>query len=44
MQKIFNSHIKQKLDIYEETEEEEPQSKRMQKIFNFILGQSSKKH
>ncbi|TYI03736.1 hypothetical protein ES332_A11G361800v1 [Gossypium tomentosum] len=38
------SHIKRKLDIYEETEEEEPQPKRMQKIFNFILGQSTKKH
>ncbi|KAG8479663.1 hypothetical protein CXB51_029408 [Gossypium anomalum] len=38
------SHIKRKRNIYEETEEEEPQPKRMQKIFNFIMGQSRKKH
>ncbi|TYJ12181.1 hypothetical protein E1A91_A11G332000v1 [Gossypium mustelinum] len=38
------SHIKRKHNIYEEKEEEEPQQKRMQKVINFITGQSSKKH
>ncbi|PPR92112.1 hypothetical protein GOBAR_AA28558 [Gossypium barbadense] len=38
------SHIKRKRNIYEEKEEEEPQQKRMQKVINFITGQSSKKH
>ncbi|TYG47810.1 hypothetical protein ES288_D11G371600v1 [Gossypium darwinii] len=38
------SHIKRKRNIYEETEEEEPQPKRMQNIFNFVKGQSRKKH
>ncbi|PPD66866.1 hypothetical protein GOBAR_DD36259 [Gossypium barbadense] len=38
------SHIKRKPNIYVETEEEEPQPKRMQNIFNFVKGQSRKKH
>ncbi|KAG4123250.1 hypothetical protein ERO13_D11G315614v2 [Gossypium hirsutum] len=38
------SHMKRKRNIYEETEEEEPQPKRMQNIFNFVKGQSRKKH
>ncbi|KAG8479664.1 hypothetical protein CXB51_029407 [Gossypium anomalum] len=38
------SHMKRKRNIYEETEEEEPQPKRMQKFFNFVMGQSRKKH
>ncbi|XP_052483268.1 disease resistance protein Roq1-like [Gossypium raimondii] len=35
-----SSHIKRKRNIYEETEEEEPQPKRMQNFFNFVMGQS----
>ncbi|KAG4123264.1 hypothetical protein ERO13_D11G316500v2 [Gossypium hirsutum] len=38
------SDIKQKRNISEETEEEGLQPKLMQKIFNFIMGQSRKKH
>ncbi|KAA3472186.1 NBS-LRR-like protein [Gossypium australe] len=38
------SHMKRKRNIYEETAEEEPQPKRMQKFFNFVMGQSRKKH
>ncbi|KAL1075408.1 hypothetical protein V6Z11_D11G360800 [Gossypium hirsutum] len=38
------SHIKRKRNIYEEMEEEEPQPKRMQNCFNFVKGQSRKKH
>ncbi|XP_052876992.1 TMV resistance protein N-like isoform X3 [Gossypium arboreum] len=38
------SHIKRKANIYDEAEEEGPQPKRMQKFFNFIMGQSGKKH
>ncbi|KAG8479608.1 hypothetical protein CXB51_029452 [Gossypium anomalum] len=38
------SHIKRKANIYDEAEEEGPQLKRMQKFFNFIMGQSGKKH
>ncbi|KAL1075445.1 hypothetical protein V6Z11_D11G363300 [Gossypium hirsutum] len=38
------SHMKRKRNIYEETKEEEPQPKRMQNIFNFVMGQSRKKH
>ncbi|TYG47821.1 hypothetical protein ES288_D11G372500v1 [Gossypium darwinii] len=38
------SHMKRKRNIYEETKEEEPQPKRMQNIFNFVKGQSRKKH
>ncbi|TYG47808.1 hypothetical protein ES288_D11G371400v1 [Gossypium darwinii] len=38
------SHIKRKRNIYKETEEEGPQRKRMQNIFNFVMGQSRKKH
>ncbi|KAK8329800.1 hypothetical protein V6Z12_A11G349000 [Gossypium hirsutum] len=33
------SRIKRKHNIYEETEEEGPQPKRMQKFFNFMMGQ-----
>ncbi|KAL1075428.1 hypothetical protein V6Z11_D11G362600 [Gossypium hirsutum] len=38
------SHMKRKRNIYEETEEEEPQPKRMQNFFKFVMGQSRKKH
>ncbi|MFQ6635622.1 hypothetical protein Gotur_010105 [Gossypium turneri] len=38
------SHMKRKRNISEETEEEEPQPKGMQKFFNFVNGQSRKKH
>ncbi|PPR85145.1 hypothetical protein GOBAR_AA35548 [Gossypium barbadense] len=38
------SHVKRKRNIYEEAEGEGPQPRRMQKIFNFIMGQSEKKH
>ncbi|PPR82623.1 hypothetical protein GOBAR_AA38088 [Gossypium barbadense] len=38
------SHIKRKANIYDEAEEEGPQPKRMQKFFNFIMGQPGKKH
>ncbi|TYH46962.1 hypothetical protein ES332_D11G377600v1 [Gossypium tomentosum] len=38
------SHMKRKRNISEETEEEEPQPKRMQNFFNFVKGQSRKKH
>ncbi|KAG8479610.1 hypothetical protein CXB51_029445 [Gossypium anomalum] len=38
------SHIKRKANIYDEAEEEGPQPKRMQKFFNFIMGQSGEKH
>ncbi|TYI03733.1 hypothetical protein ES332_A11G361500v1 [Gossypium tomentosum] len=38
------SHIKRKRNIYEEAEEEGLQPRRMQKFFNFIMGQSDKKH
>ncbi|KAG8479614.1 hypothetical protein CXB51_029416 [Gossypium anomalum] len=38
------SHIKRKRNVYEEAEEEGRQPKRMQKVFNFIMGQSWKKH
>ncbi|KAH1084115.1 hypothetical protein J1N35_023876 [Gossypium stocksii] len=38
------SHIKRKASIYDEAEEEGRQPKRMQKIFNFIMGQSGEKH
>ncbi|KAH1084175.1 hypothetical protein J1N35_023936 [Gossypium stocksii] len=38
------SDIKQKRDISEEAEEEGLQPKLMQRFFNFIMGQSGKKH
>ncbi|KAG8479654.1 hypothetical protein CXB51_029382 [Gossypium anomalum] len=38
------SHMKRKHNIYEETEEKEPQPKRMQNFFKFAMGQSRKKH
>ncbi|PPD78943.1 hypothetical protein GOBAR_DD24127 [Gossypium barbadense] len=38
------SHIKRKRNVYEEAEEEGGQPKRMQKVFNFIMDQSWKKH
>ncbi|XP_040960358.1 disease resistance-like protein DSC1 [Gossypium hirsutum] len=38
------SHIKRKRNVYEEAEEEGRQPKRMQKVFNFIMDQSWKKH
>ncbi|TYG96491.1 hypothetical protein ES288_A11G354700v1 [Gossypium darwinii] len=38
------SYTKPKRNIYEEAEEEGPQPKWMQKIFNFIMGHSEKKH
>ncbi|KAL1075426.1 hypothetical protein V6Z11_D11G362500 [Gossypium hirsutum] len=38
------SHVKRKRNIYEEAEGEGPQPRRMQKFFNFIMGQSEKKH
>ncbi|KAK8272841.1 hypothetical protein V6Z12_D11G363700 [Gossypium hirsutum] len=41
---LRTSHMKRKRNIYEETKEEEPQPKRMQNIFNFVMGQSRKKH
>ncbi|KAG8479617.1 hypothetical protein CXB51_029432 [Gossypium anomalum] len=37
------SLVKRKYNIQEETEEEGPQPKRMQKAFNFIMGRSEKK-
>ncbi|TYG96431.1 hypothetical protein ES288_A11G350200v1 [Gossypium darwinii] len=37
------SRVKRKRNTHEETEEEGPQPKRMQKIFNFIMGRSEKK-
>ncbi|TYG47744.1 hypothetical protein ES288_D11G365200v1 [Gossypium darwinii] len=36
------THIKRKHNIYKEAGEERPQPKRMQKFFNFIMGQSKK--